>query len=192
MRAGVGRLPARLAVTLTFGCLAAPAHAATHTVTYDKYSFMLDGKRVWLWSGEFHYYRLPNPDLWRDQLEKLKASGFNAVSLYFSWEYHSPAPGVYDFTGVRDIDKLREISHEVGLYGIPRPGPYVNAELDSGGYPGWLNTIQGRARTAADDYQAAWEQWFDAVNRIIARHQFTDGGGSVILYQIENEYDGSD
>ena len=30
------------------------------------------------------------------------------------------------------------------------------------------------------------------MNRIIARHQFTDGRGPVILYQIENEYDGSD
>ena len=71
---------------------------ATHTVTYDRYSFSLDGHRVWLWSAEFHYYRLPNPDLWRDQLEKLKAAGFNAVSLYFSWAYHSPAPGVFDFS----------------------------------------------------------------------------------------------
>jgi beta-galactosidase len=185
-------IAACMLAALTLALAAAPAHAAHHTVTYDKYSFMLDGKRVWLWSGEFHYYRLPNPDLWRDQLEKLKASGFNAVSLYFSWEYHSPAPGVYDFSGVRDIDKLLDIAQEVGLYVIARPGPYVNAELDSGGYPGWLNTIQGRARTAADDYQAAWEQWFDAVNRIIARHQFTDGRGPVILYQIENEYDGSD
>ena len=63
---------------LIAACLAAPAQAAarTHTVAYDRYSFSLDGHRVWLWSAEFHYYRLPNPDLWRDQLEKLKASGF--------------------------------------------------------------------------------------------------------------------
>ena len=180
-------------------CLAAPAHAAgarahtrTHTVSYDRYSFSLDGQRVWLWSAEFHYFRLPNPDLWRDQLEKLKAAGFNTVSLYFSWAYHSPAPGVFDFSGVRDLDRLLDIAQEVGLYVIARPGPYVNAELDSGGFPAWLTTQAGRARTNADDYQAAWEQWFSAVNRIIARHQFTDGRGPVILYQIENEYDGSD
>jgi beta-galactosidase len=153
---------------------------------------MIDGKRVWLWSAEFHYFRLPNPDLWRDQLEKLKATGFTAVSLYFSWAYHSPAPGVYDFSGVRDVDKLLDIAEQVGLYVIARPGPYVNAELDSGGYPAWLTTQLGRARTNADDYQAAWEEWYDHVNAIIARHQITDGGGSVVLYQIENEYDGSD
>jgi beta-galactosidase GanA len=192
MRRALVRLATIVVLAAALGCAAAPAQAAHHTITYDRYSFMLDGQRVWLWSGEFHYFRLPNPDLWRDQLEKLKASGFNAVSLYFSWAYHSPAPGVFDFSGVRDVDKLLDIADDVGLYVIARPGPYINAELDSGGYPAWLTTQAGRARTAADDYQAAWEQWFHAVNRIIARHQFTDGRGPVILYQIENEYDGSD
>ncbi|HEU5158565.1 MAG TPA: beta-galactosidase [Streptosporangiaceae bacterium] len=179
----------------------APAGAATsagmaagkaHTVTYDRYSLMIDGRRVWLWSAEFHYFRLPNPDLWRDQLEKLKAVGFNAVSLYFSWAYHSPAPGRYDFSGVRDIDRLLDIAEDVGLYVLARPGPYINAELDSGGFPAWLGTVQGRARSSADDYQAAWEDWFDHVNPIIARHQITDGRGSVVLFQIENEYDAGD
>lgn len=147
---------------------------------------------MWLWSGEFHYFRLPNPALWRDQLEKFKAVGFNAVSLYFSWAYHSPAPGVYDFSGVRDIDQLLEIAADVGLYVLARPGPYVNAELDSGGFPGWLNTQKGQARTQAADYRAAWREWFEQVNPIIARHQITDGGGSVVLFQIENEYFGKD
>jgi beta-galactosidase len=167
-------------------------HRTTHTISYDRYSLMIDGERVWLWSAEFHYFRLPDPELWRDQLEKFKATGFNAVSLYFSWEYHSPAPGVYDFSGVRDVDRLLDIAEEVGLHVLARPGPYINAELDSGGYPGWLTTQAGRARTRADDYQAAWEEWFDHVNPIIARHQLTDGGGSVVLFQIENEYDRDD
>jgi Glycosyl hydrolases family 35 len=60
---------------------ASAAPAQTHKVTYDHYSFSLDGQRVWLWSAEFHYFRLPSPDLWRDQLEKLKAAGFNTVSV---------------------------------------------------------------------------------------------------------------
>jgi beta-galactosidase len=153
---------------------------------------MIDGARVWMWSGEFHYFRLPSPALWRDQLEKLKAVGFNTVSLYFSWAYHSPAPGVYDFSGVRDVDRLLDIAAQVGLYVIARPGPYINAELDAGGYPGWLITQAGRARTQANDYQAAWEQWFDHINAIISQHQLTDGRGSVVMFQIENEYDSND
>ena len=123
------------------------ASAATHTVTYDNYSFMVDGQRTYLWSGEFHYFRLPSPDLWRDVFQKMRAAGFNATSLYFDWGYHSPAPGVYDFTGVRDVDKVLDMAQEAGLYVIARPGPYINAEVDGGGFPGWLSTKAGNTRT---------------------------------------------
>lgn len=171
---------------------AAPPEASSHTVTWDRYSLLIDGRRIWLWSAEFHYFRLPAPELWRDLLEKLKAAGFNAVSLYFSWAYHSPAAGMYDFSGVRDVDRLLDMAREVGLYVLARPGPYINAELDSGGFPGWLSTQRGQARTHAGDYRAAWEEWFDHINPIIARHQLVDGGGSVVLFQVENEYDRGD
>src|SRR5947208_16963808 len=80
--------------------------APTHTVSYDHYSVLVDGRRVVVRAAEFHYFRLPSPDLWRDVLEKYKAAGFNAVSLYFDWPYHSPKPSVYDFSGVRDVDRL--------------------------------------------------------------------------------------
>ncbi|MFL6135310.1 MAG: beta-galactosidase, partial [Nocardioidaceae bacterium] len=162
-----------------------------HTIGYDRYSLKIDGKREYIWSGEFHPFRLPNPDLWRDMLEKYKANGFNTVSFYFNWAQYSSKQGSYDFTGIRDVERLLDLAEEVGLYVIARPGPYINAEVDSGGYPGWLQTQAGKARTDADDYQAAWEEYFDAINPIIARHQLTDGGGSVILYQIENEYTGT-
>jgi beta-galactosidase len=56
---------------------------------------------------------------------------------------------------------------------IARPRPCINA----GGYQEWLTTQRGRARTSADDYQAAREQWYDAVNRIIGHHQFTEAAG---------------
>jgi len=166
---------------------ATAAVAASHTVTFDKYSVMLDGKRTFIWSGEFHYWRLPSPDLWRDVLQKMKAEGYNAVSIYFDWAYHSPAPGVYDFTGVRDVDRLLNIAEQVGLYVIARPGPYINAETSAGGFPGWLTTQAGRARSDAPDYLAAADEWLTHIDAILARHQFTNGTGPVILYEIENE-----
>src|SRR5215217_2706611 len=173
--------------------LSAPAcgDGQQHEIAYDKYSLMIDGKREYVWSGEFHPFRLPSPGLWRDMLQKYKANGFNTVSLYFDWAQHSPKQGVYDFEGIRDVDRLLDMAEQAGLYVIVRPGPYINAEADSGGFPGWLQTQAGRARTSADDYQAAWEEYFDHINAIIARHQLVDGGGSVILYQIENEYTGT-
>ena len=163
-----------------------------HSITYDKYSLKIDGERQYIWSGEFHPFRLPNPDLWRDMLEKYKANGMNTVSFYFNWAQLSPKQGHYDLSGIRDVDRLLDIAEDVGLYVIARPGPYINAEVDSGGYPGWLQNQAGKARTNADDYQAAWEEYFDAINPVLAKHQLTDGGGSLILYQIENEYAGSD
>jgi beta-galactosidase GanA len=167
---------------------AAPAAGTTHTVTYDGYSFMIDGKRTYLWSGEFHYFRLPSQDLWLDVLQKMKAAGFNAVSLYFDWGYHSPAPGVYDFTGVRDVDKLLDMADRLGIYVIARPGPYINAEVDGGGFPGWLSTKAGNTRTGDPAYLKYSDEWQSQIDRILARHQLTDGTGSVIEYQVENEY----
>jgi len=168
--------------------VAAAKSPAAHTVTYDGYSFMVDGKRTYLWSGEFHYFRLPSQDLWRDILQKMKAAGFNATSLYFDWGYHSSAPGVYDFTGVRDVDKLLDIADQVGIYVIARPGPYINAEVDGGGFPGWLSTTAGTTRTSDPTYLKYSDEWQTQIDRIIARHQVTDGKGSVIEYQVENEY----
>ncbi|MCH8686183.1 beta-galactosidase [Pedomonas mirosovicensis] len=156
-------------------------------ISFDRHSLILDGKPTVIWSSEFHYYRLPSPGLWRDILQKMKASGFNTVALYFSWGYHSPAPGVYDFSGVRDVDLLLRMAAEEGLYVITRAGPYVNAELSRGGFPGWLVKQRARARTDDPEYLAAVDEWLTRINKIIARHQYSDGGGTVILHQIENE-----
>lgn len=164
----------------------------SHTVTFDHYSLMIDGKRTYIWSGEFQYWRLPSPALWKDVLQKMKSAGFNAVTMYFSWGYHSPRKGVYDFSGVRNVDLLLDSAQQAGLYVIARPGPYIEAESDAGGLPGWLTTIKGTSRSTAADYTTDYEEWLSHIDAILARHQLTNGAGPVILYQPENEfYDGS-
>ena len=173
----------------------APVHAraaatAPHQITYDRHSLSIDGKRIYVWSGDFHYWRLPSPDLWRDVLEKMHAAGYNAVSIYFDWAYHSAAPGSYDFSGVRDVEKLLDIAADVGIYVIARPGPYINAETDSGGFPGWLQSQKAKARTSDPEYLGAAEEWLSQIDPILARHQLTNGTGTIILYQVENEYTG--
>src|SRR4051794_34457969 len=97
--------------------LAAPAKTFGR-VSYDARSLMIDGKRTVIWSSEFHPFRLPSPDLWRDILQKMKASGFNTVALYFDWGYHTAKQGEYDFTGIRDIDRVLTMAEEEGLYVI--------------------------------------------------------------------------
>jgi Glycosyl hydrolases family 35/Beta-galactosidase, domain 2 len=178
---------AGLAIAISSHAAATPT-TNTHTVTYDHYSLMIDGKRRFIYSGEFHPFRLPSPDLWPDILQKMKAAGFNTVCIYLDWGYHSPAPGVYDFDGVRNMDTFLDAATDAGLYVIVRPGPYINAETDSGGFPGWLTTIKGRARSTASDYLADAMEWFSHIDPIIARHQLTNGTGTIIACQVENEY----
>lgn len=160
-------------------------------VSFDARSLMIDGKRAVIWSAEFHPFRLPSPDLWRDILQKIKASGFNTVALYFDWGYHSARRGQYDFSGIRDVDRVLTMAEEEGLYVISRAGPYVNAELTRGGYPGWMVNQAARARTDDPEYLAAADEWLSQINPIIARHQINGDGkghkGTVILHQIENE-----
>lgn len=55
------------------------------------------------------------------------------------WNWHEPLPGVYDFTSpARDIVRFVQLAHELGLYVIVRPGPYICSEWDMGGMPWWL------------------------------------------------------
>ena len=169
------------------GTAASNAAPSSHTISYDQDSLMIDGRRTVIWSGEFEYWRLPSPSLWLDILQKMKAEGYNAVTIYFDWAYHSPKPGVYDFSGVRNVGKLLDMAAQVGLYVIARPGPYINAETSAGGLPGWLTTQAGKARTNAPDYEAAADDWFTHIDAILRNHQLTNGSGTVILYQIENE-----
>ena len=162
-----------------------------HPVAYDLFSLKIDGRRLYHWCGEFHYWRLPSPGLWRDALQKYRAAGFTAASVYFHWGFHSAAPGQYDFTGIRDVAGLLEIAAEVGIYIAARPGPYINAETDFGGLPDWVLTQPGRLRTSAQPYLGSALEWYAQINAILSKYQI-DRGGPIILYQIENEYSSSD
>lgn len=181
---GSAWIGAALAATLAASPFTAQADGGE--IDWDRHSLIIDGERRFIWSGEFHPFRLPSPDLWRDIFQKMKANGYNTVALYFDWGYHSPKPGVYDFSGIRDMDRVLELVQEAGLFAIVRPGPYMNAEVTRGGFPGWLVRQQGFARTDAPDYLAAADEWLQQIDTILARHQYSRGG-PVILFQIENE-----
>lgn len=52
----------------------------TTEVTWDSHSLCIQGQRVFIFSGEFHYQRLPVPELWLDVFQKFKANGLNSVT----------------------------------------------------------------------------------------------------------------
>ncbi|KAF7422991.1 hypothetical protein PC9H_011155 [Pleurotus ostreatus] len=156
------------------------------SVTFDQHSVLLDGKRVMVFSGEFHPFRLPAPELWKDVLEKFKAAGFNAVSVYWHWGLTSPREGEIRFTEHNDAQKFYQVAKDVGLLVIVRPGPYVNAETAGGGLPGWTTNVPGLARTNATLYRSAWHPYILSFAQQTAPFQYPDG--PVIAIQSENEY----
>ena len=156
-------------------------------VTYDDRSYKIDGKRVWLVSGSIHYFRIPH-QLWRDRLLKAKRAGLNCITTYIAWNFHEPKEGEWDFSGDRDIAAFIRLAGELGLYVILRPGPYICAEWDFGGLPGWLTTKSGIAyRTNNAAYMHYFDKYFSKVLPQLASLQITRGG-NIILIQNENEY----
>ena len=95
----------------------------TDLVSWDSYSLSVNGSRVFINSAEFHYQRLPVPELWLDIFHRLKANGFNTVSIYFFWSYHSASKGIFDFESPgKDVQRLFDYAKEAGLWVVARPG----------------------------------------------------------------------
>lgn len=195
------RLLAPLGITLALASTAVQAQNTTQwpvhdtglskVVQWDHYSLMVNGQRLFVWSGEFHYWRIPVPEAWRDILEKVKAAGFNAVSVYGNWGYHSASPGTLDFeSGAHNFESILDICKELGLYAIWRAGPYVNAETTAGGFALWATTgAYGTLRNNDTRYTDAWLPYMKQYTTILEKHQVTKGG-NLLLFQIENEIAG--
>lgn len=146
------------------------------------------GERHRILGGAIHYFRV-HPDHWQDRLRKLKAMGANTVDTYVAWNFHQPSPDLApDFSGWRDLGRFIDLAADEGLDVIVRPGPYICAEWDNGGFPAWLTGTPGIGLRCLDPlFTAAIERWFDHLLPIIASRQ-ASSGGPVVAVQIENEY----
>jgi plasmid stabilization system protein ParE len=187
----------RPAVLALLALALAPATASALTppsnprVSFDRSSLKIDGKRVVINSGEVHYSRMPDPREWPGVLARLKASGLNAVSIYVPWNYHEYAPGRFRYDGRYDVERFLGDARDAGLYVVVRHGPYVQGEMDAGGFPPWLLGRPGVLRTTDPRFTAAWKAWNASLLPRVARWEL--GGarrGTVIALQIENEYPG--
>ena len=108
-----------------------------HTFGVAAGQFVLDGKPFRVISGEMHYPRIPR-EYWRARLKMARAMGLNAITTYVFWNEHEQTPGTYDFSGNNDVAEFIREAQQEGLWVILRPGPYVCAEWEFGGYPAWL------------------------------------------------------
>jgi len=157
------------------------------TIHYDNKSFIINGERVFLNSAAIHYFRMPKQE-WRDVLLKAKLAGMNCVDTYFAWNVHEAEEGTFDFTGDNDCGEFLDLCAELGLWVIARPGPFICAEWDFGGFPWWLATKPNiEYRIDNEIFLDYVFRYFDQLMPIIAARQITNGG-TVILVQVENEY----
>jgi Glycosyl hydrolases family 35/Beta-galactosidase, domain 2 len=153
-------------------------------IRYDSECFTIHDRDVFLFGAEFYYPRCPR-QLWPDRFLKLRRASFNTIETMVFWNYHEREEGHFDFTEFEDFIKL---AHEMGIWVIVRPGPYICAEFERGGFPRWVVARQFPLRSMHPESLKTSKYWYDHVLPIIRRYQIMNGG-PIILMQIENEYD---
>jgi beta-galactosidase len=164
-----------------------PTSGAAPGLTVVADSFLRDGRPHRIVSAAIHYFRI-RPELWRDRLLRLRAMGVNTVETYVAWNVHEPEPGNFDFDGPQDVAAFIAIAADLGLDVIVRPGPYICAEWEFGGLPGWLLADPLlRLRRNKPRYLAAVDAWFDVLLPVLTPLQ-TGRGGPIVAMQVENEY----
>jgi beta-galactosidase len=174
-------------------------------ITFDKLCYRINGEPTYLYSGEFHYFRVPQPD-WRRRMRLFKEAGGNCLATYIPWLIHEPEEGhiVFGDTPYRDFEGFVQAAQDEGLYIIARPGPYQYSELRYDGLPGWLcenypqllaHNLDGKPfRTSSISYLHPLflekvQRWFSHVCPLIARHTVAQGG-PIAFTQLDNEMTG--
>ncbi|NDV67326.1 beta-galactosidase family protein [Dysgonomonas sp. 25] len=161
--------------------------AQQHSFEIKNGDFVSDGKPVRVLSGEMHYPRIPH-QYWRHRMQMLKAMGLNAVATYVFWNIHEPEPGEWDFEGDKNLAEYIRIAGEEGLMVILRPGPYVCAEWEFGGYPWWLQNVEGlELRRDNEQFLKYTQLYIDRLYQEVGDLQITKGG-PIIMVQAENEF----
>ncbi len=157
-------------------------------ITFDTKSFLIDGQRRLILSGDIHYFRLPRAE-WKPALEAAKDCGLNAVSTYIPWNVHEPAEGKWNFEGNADLEEFLKIAKQLGLLVVAKPGPFIRSDWSFGGFPTWTHAKGVRHfRTSDATYMAEVDHWLDKILGLLARHQ-VGKGGCVFMVQIEDAFD---
>ncbi len=139
-QAGSGWVP--VAVLPQGGRISAPPLPASgRGLSCAGRTMLFNGAPLYLWSGEFPYYRL-RPEDWQSRLELIRRAGIRFLTAYVPWNLHELREGSFDFTGrtapQRDLLRFVRLVGAAGMYLILKPGPFICAEVRHGGIPDWL------------------------------------------------------
>ncbi len=175
------------------------------TFTIKENNFYLNDKKVFLTSGEIHYFRIKR-ELWEKHLDAAKEAGLTTVSTYVPWAFHETVEGVFDFDGTstpeHDLKGWIDLCQARGLHCIVKPGPFILAEYRGAGLPDWFMDKYGpevkmrnsKGGIVASDGVSLFNQkylekvtlWYDMIMPFISKHQLSNGG-PIIMMQICNE-----
>ncbi|MHC1704394.1 MAG: beta-galactosidase [Tenuifilaceae bacterium] len=168
-------------------------------------SFYLNNKKVFLNSGEIHYFRIKR-ELWNKHLEAAKEAGLTTISTYVPWAWHESIEGIFDFNGKscpeRDLIGWLERCKVYGLNCILKPGPFILAEYRGAGLPDWfleqfgpeVKMHNSKGEIVQSDgvglfhpkYLEKVALWYDKVMPLISKYQIS-ADGPIIMMQICNE-----
>lgn len=168
-------------------------------------SFYFNDKKIFLNSGEIHYFRI-NRELWEKHLLSAKEAGLTTVSTYVPWAWHEFEEHVFDFDGFsipeRDLNGWFRLCLELGLTCIVKPGPFILAEFRGAGLPDWLleqysheiKMHNRKGEIVQSDGVSLFHpvflekviRWYDEIMPFIAEREVTTDG-PIIMMQICNE-----
>lgn len=158
-----------------------------HTFSQGKGSFLLDGKPFVIKAAELHYGRIPH-EYWEHRIKMCKALGMNTICLYVFWNYHEQEPGVFDFSGSRDLARFVGLCKKHGMWVILRPGPYTCAEWEMGGLPWWLLKDRDiNLRSLDERFIQPAARFERKVAEVLSPYRL-ENGGNIIMVQVENEF----
>ena len=145
----------------------------------------MNNKRVFLNSGEIHYFRVRR-ELWDKHLEAAREAGLTTVSTYVPWAWHESEEGVFDFDGTscpeRDLEDWLRRCQANGLTCIVNQ---YREEVKMRNRKGEVVPSDG-VSLFHPKFQEKVTRWYDQVMPLISKGEISVGG-PIIMMQICNE-----
>lgn len=190
-----------LLTLLTAACLSLPMMAQQFpfgaSVTWDRHSLMVDGRRVCPVMGEIHYSRIP-ADEWPAEVRKMKEGGVTLIATYVFWNHVEELEGIFNWSGQRDLRRFLEVCKSEQMPVVLRVGPFCHGEVRCGGLPDWLWSLSPKGerggksiklRSTDPHFLFYVERLYRQIFTQVQGLQWKDGG-PVIAAQFDNEYRG--
>lgn len=162
--------------------------AGNATVSWDRHSLIIDGKRVCPVMGEVHYSRIPANE-WATEVRKMKEGGVTMIATYVFWNHIEEQEGTYRWDGQRNLRRFLEVCQQEQMPVVLRLGPFCHGEARNGGIPDWVFAKGCKTRQENPTFLALVERLYRQIFTQVQGLQWKDGG-TVIAAQFDNEYRG--